>query len=160
MNQEKERTFRQTKTHSRDGEKMKKTEKSENVLSMREELTIVKEEIKRLSNLEDRLCGYERQIPYTNSALKQKIQKQIRETHQYKEEQERVAFLLEKSLKVIMAAIPQLSGIEKQVFYLQRYSGKSLVEISKDLGYDYGYIRRLASQAKKKAEKVSQAQSL
>lgn len=139
---------------------MKKTEKSENVLSMREELTIVKEEIKRLSNLEDRLCGYERQIPYTNSALKQKIQKQIRETHQYKEEQERVAFLLEKSLKVIMAAIPQLSGIEKQVFYLQRYSGKSLVEISKDLGYDYGYIRRLASQAKKKAEKVSQAQSL
>lgn len=90
----------------------------------------------------------------------QKIQKQIRETHQYKEEQERVAFLLEKSLKVIMAAIPQLSGIEKQVFYLQRYSGKSLVEISKDLGYDYGYIRRLASQAKKKAEKVSQAQSL
>lgn len=139
---------------------MKKTEKSENVLSMREELTIVKEEIKRLSNLEDRLCGYERQIPYTNSALKQKIQKQIRETHQYKEEQERVAFLLEKSLKVIMAAIPQLSSIEKQVFYLQRYSGKSLVEISKDLGYDYGYIRRLASQAKKKAEKVSQAQSL
>lgn len=98
--------------------------------------------------------------PYTNSALKQKIQKQIRETHQYKEEQERVAFLLEKSLKVIMAAIPQLSSIEKQVFYLQRYSGKSLVEISKDLGYDYGYIRRLASQAKKKAEKVSQAQSL
>lgn len=139
---------------------MNKTEKSENVLSMREELTIVKEEIKRLSNLEDRLCSYERQIPYTNSALKQKIQKQIRETHQYKEEQERVAFLLEKSLKVIMAAIPQLSSIEKQVFYLQRYSGKSLVEISKDLGYDYGYIRRLASQAKKKAEKVSQAQSL
>ena len=139
---------------------MNKTEKSENVLSMREELTIVKEEIKRLSNLEDRLCSYERQIPYTNSALKQKIQKQIREPHQYKEEQERVAFLLEKSLKVIMAAIPQLSSIEKQVFYLQRYSGKSLVEISKDLGYDYGYIRRLASQAKKKAEKVSQAQSL
>lgn len=139
---------------------MNKTEKSENVLSMREELTIVKEEIKRLSNLEDRLCSYERQIPYTNSALKQKIQKQIRETHQYKEEQERVAFLLEKSLKVIMAAIPQLSSIEKQMFYLQRYSGKSLVEISKDLGYDYGYIRRLASQAKKKAEKVSQAQSL
>ena len=139
---------------------MNKTEKSENVLSMREELTIVKEEIKRLSNLEDRLCSYERQIPYTNSALKQKIQKQIWETHQYKEEQERVAFLLEKSLKVIMAAIPQLSSIEKQVFYLQRYSGKSLVKISKDLGYDYGYIRRLASQAKKKAEKVSQAQSL
>ena len=126
---------------------MNKTEKSENVLSMREELTIVKEEIKRLSNLEDRLCSYERQIPYTNSALKQKIQKQIRETHQYKEEQDRVAFLLEKSLKVIMAAIPQLSSIEKQVFYMQRYTGKSLVQIAEELEYDYDYIRHVASKA-------------
>lgn len=137
---------------------MNKINKTENVISMRGELAIVNEEIKRLENLEERLCCYERKIPYTNDEMKRKVQNQIRETRNYRAEQERIAFLLEKSLKIIMAAIPQLSGIEKKVFYMQRYSGKSLIEISEDLGYDYGYIRRLASQAKKKAEKVGQTQ--
>ena len=132
---------------------MSEFDRNENVISMRGELAIVKEEIKRLRNLEDRLRQHERKISYTNVEEKRKIQKQIREARSYREEQQRIEFLLEKSLKVIMAAIPQLSGIEKKVFYLQRYSGKSLLEISEDLGYDYGYIRRLASKAKKKAEK-------
>lgn len=135
------------------GRVMSEFDRNENVISMRGELAIVKEEIKRLRNLEDRLRQHERKISYTNLEEKRKIQKQIREVRSYREEQERIEFLLEKSLKVIMAAIPQLSGIEKKVFYLQRYSGKSLLEISEDLGYDYGYIRRLASKAKKKAEK-------
>lgn len=157
--------MKRTRVHDKEsifekvGRVMSEFDRNENVISMRGELAIVKEEIERLRNLEDRLRYHERGIPYTNIEEKRKIQNQIRETGNYREEQEKTAFLLEKSLKVIMAAIPQLSGIEKKVFYLQRYSGKSLLEISEDLGYDYGYIRRLASQAKKKAEKKRQKQA-
>ena len=62
-------------------------------------------------------------------------------------EKRRQEHLLKKSLKVILEAIPKLKNIQKKVFYMQRYTGKSLVQIAEELEYDYDYIRHVASKA-------------
>ena len=76
---------------------------------------------------------------------KQQILKQLTLIREALGEQRRQEYLLEKSLRVILEAIPKLKNIQKKVFYMQRYTGKSLVQIAEELEYDYDYIRHVAS---------------
>lgn len=57
------------------------------------------------------------------------------------EEAKHIIYLLNKTKNLIDL---------KKVFYLHRYLGKSLIEISTELGYDYGYILNVSSNDNKK----------
>ncbi|WP_195269586.1 hypothetical protein [Eubacterium sp. 1001713B170207_170306_E7] len=122
-------------------------EKDDTVISLKAELTIIQEEIIRLAQLEEKWLRLSEKTPYTRVERKKQILKQLTLIREAIDEQRRQERLLEKSLKIILEAIPKLKNIQKKVFYMQRYTGKSLVQIAEELEYDYDYIRHVAAKA-------------
>ena len=126
---------------------MKLLEMDDSVISLKAELAIIQEEIIHLTQLEEKWMRLSEKTPYTKVERKKQILKQLTLIREALDEQRRQEHLLEKSLKVILEAIPKLKNIQKKVFYMQRYTGKSLVQIAEELEYDYDYIRHVASKA-------------
>ncbi|CAK7048782.1 MAG: hypothetical protein EUB_03101 [Eubacterium sp.] len=126
---------------------MKLLEKDDSVISLKAELAIIQEEIIYLTQLEEKWMLLSEKTPYTKVERKKQILKQLTLIREALGEQRRQEHLLEKSLKVILEAIPKLKNIQKKIFYMQRYTGKSLVQIAEELEYDYDYIRHVASKA-------------
>jgi len=62
-------------------------------------------------------------------------------------EKELVLELVEKK-ESIKDRIQKLKGIHYRVACLREFEGKSLTEISKELGKDYNYIKNISSQIK------------
>lgn len=119
------------------------------VISLKEELKIEQEEKIRLEYRKDRLTqklNLHRPIEIEERKI---IIAELKILQKYILEQSKVVFLLEKSMDIINESIDKLQGVEKKVMYLHRFSGKSLLEISEELGYDYGYIRKISSRAYK-----------
>lgn len=52
---------------------------------------------------------------------------------------------IQKDIHKIECFISSLSDLEQKVKYMQLVEGKSLKEIADELGYNYDYIRRIAS---------------
>lgn len=128
-------------------EDMRALEKDDNVISLNAELTIIREEIKRLERLKEQLTQLSEKTPYTEVGKKRSVLCRLRGIDQELEELLRQERLLDKSLHVILEAIPKLKNIQKKVFYMQRYTGKTLMQIAEELEYDYGYIRHIAAKA-------------
>lgn len=126
---------------------MKVLEKDDNVISLNAELTIIREEVKRLERLKEKLAQLSGETPYTKVEKKRAVLYQLRGIDQELEDQLRQERLLNKSLHLILEAIPKLKNIQKKVFYMHRYTGKTLMQISEELEYDYGYIRHIAAKA-------------
>jgi len=128
------------------------TDNHMSVISLKEELKIEREEQIRLEYRKDRLTKklkFYRPIEVEERKI---IISKLKIIQKHISEQSKVVFLLEKSMDIINESIDRLQGIEKKVFYLHRFSGKSLLEISEELGYDYGYIRKISSRAHKKIQ--------
>ncbi|MBI4858561.1 MAG: hypothetical protein HY818_17640 [Acetobacterium woodii] len=126
------------------------TENHVSVISLKEELRIENEEKKRLEFRRERL---NKKLKMANLDIMNMNNKAIiYEMHEIQkliEEQIAVVVLLEKSMNIITESIGKLQGIERKVFHMHRFYGKTLLEISEELGYEYGYIRKVSSQANK-----------
>lgn len=119
------------------------------VISLNEELKIEREEKIRLEYRKDRLTQKLKRHRPIEIEERKIIIAELKILQQHILEQSTVVLLLEKSLAIINESIDKLQGIEKKVMYLHRFSGKSLLEIAEELGYDYGYIRKISSRAYK-----------
>jgi DNA-directed RNA polymerase specialized sigma24 family protein len=134
--------------YSRRKAEMNMTENHVSVISLKEELRIENEEKKRLEFRRERL---NKKLKMTNLDIMNNtaIIYEMHEIQKLIEEQIAVVALLEKSMNIITESIGKLQGIERRVFHMHRFYGKTLLEISEELGYDYGYIRKVSSQANK-----------
>lgn len=123
------------------------TDNHVSVISLKEELQIESEEKKRLEFRKERL---HQKLKMSNPLImedKKSVSDEMRMIQKLIDEQATVVILLEKSMTIITESIEKLQGIEKKVFYMHRFFGKSLLEISAELGYDYGYIRKISAKA-------------
>lgn len=56
---------------------------------------------------------------------------------------------MEESRKQIEEKISQLEGLDKKVVYMRDIERKSLVDIAKELGYSYDYIKEISARNKR-----------
>lgn len=124
--------------------------KNVNVVDLKQELVIQKAEKDRYIRRKERLLEEKKLISYQYIEKRISIENEIHLLQNKIEEKDREIYLLNKTKKTIEEAIRHMGSLEKKVFYAHRYLGKSLVEISIELGHDYGYIRNISSKADKK----------
>ena len=93
---------------------MKLLEKDDSVISLKAELAIIQEEIIHLTQLEEKWMRLSEKTPYTKVERKKQILKQLTLIREALDEQRRQEHLLEKSLKVILEAIPSLKTSRKK----------------------------------------------
>lgn len=125
------------------------TENHVSVISLKEEVRIENEEKRRLEFRRERL---NKKLKMSNPDIikNNSIVYEMHEIQKLIEEQTAIVVLLEKSMNIITESISRLQGVERKVFHMHRFYGKTLLEISEELGYDYGYIRKVSSQANKR----------